>query len=910
MRATLFLWLLWIHDSDAVKQSKQRSGRNLARQRNVVRNLSTYEENIFARRGRNRGEKNKDDNNNKDSGEKESSRDDNDDECPPTEEGYYEILPKEFAQQLETIGIPLDPPVLPSDGVCKVNVIEMDVIRQLLRTSISKIDSFLENGVDAVEPLQSTMELFRSRFVTTTGSDLDMPSDRDILIALMLPESVALSSNQRFLQEVISAEDWECAVRIGDFVSVFVGVALEVLSLSSGKQVAKIATEKILQLVLRRNAGLVRQLVAVPFGIAANVDNFTHMFLVFLKTVSLDAFFHHLQQSMTASDWAWVFAMLILDIGLIVAAGIPTAGAGSLAVAGLRIARIARAAISVFGAFDSYNAAVEACNESSEPTTEPTAEPTRSRTSFPTVGNTQPSEDGWTSGVFGDPHIATFDGMRFDCQGVGEFIMATVLEKPEKLVIQERFTSVNTSSLCSQASVSTAIAVADEGTPIVQLSIPRAQTTNNVDDISGTIGNCPLDLFVDGTRFTIPDFQSIPISPHPDVEISRDLTSAVIINYPLSGLRVTANVRNSAGGFGCFLMVQVFIPYQYLSPGETLIGLLGKANNNRNDDWVDPFGNSYPGPANEQESVFGEAYEYCVSNWCIENKADSIFTYRDGESFDSIHDCDRPYLGQELENQISNAAPELVELCNDNIICLIDGICGTLDDAVVALQDNEEVTASQNGSGISTTDLLFPYGFLAGDNVTAYSGTRSAPLEAPNGSEITMSSEGYIIIRLASLPQQSSDNVVVSAFWSENESARNMTVSTIPNSLNVGFLRLTFRDDDRRVAETIIRRVGGGSVSFTAEYVIVATWNQYVLDEMYLTDAENTFQLAITYDGTEAWAILSYGAIEFWGSYAVAGFNYDGQRTRWFEVQGGSELPNMLSGTNCGRQGTYAFKLT
>jgi hypothetical protein len=37
---------------------------------------------------------------------------------------------------------------------------------------------------------------------------------------------------------------------------------------------------------------------------------------------------------------------------------------------------------------------------------------------------------GFWSGVFGDPHLSTFDRLRFDCQAAGEFTMVTSLESP------------------------------------------------------------------------------------------------------------------------------------------------------------------------------------------------------------------------------------------------------------------------------------------------------------------------------------------------------------------------------------------------------------------------------------------------------------------------------------------------
>ena len=85
---------------------------------------------------------------------------------------------------------------------------------------------------------------------------------------------------------------------------------------------------------------------------------------------------------------------------------------------------------------------------------------------------------GFLSGVFGDPHLSTFDRLRFDCQAAGEFVTVTSLETPE-FIIQERFTSVQ-SDVCSLASVSTGVALQDVNTPTVQVSISNTLTTDNI----------------------------------------------------------------------------------------------------------------------------------------------------------------------------------------------------------------------------------------------------------------------------------------------------------------------------------------------------------------------------------------------------------------------------------------------
>jgi surface protein len=286
-----------------------------------------------------------------------------------------------------------------------------------------------------------------------------------------------------------------------------------------------------------------------------------------------------------------------------------------------------------------------------------------------------PVEGGRWSGVFGDPHLSTFDRLRFDCQAAGEFTMVTSLENPE-FRIQERFTSAD-STTCAQASVSTGIAVNEQGLPTIQLSLPRGD---------GMGGACPVDLFANGILQPLGSESGIE-----DIIIAIS-GARVSIRYPLTGMQVQATIHFSPS-FGCFFRTQVFLPFSY-RPGETIVGLLGKPNGIRGDDWVSPDGSSSTPPADDAESIFSPAYNYCVSNWCIREEADSIFTYKDDESFSSISGCDEDYAS-DIEQAVTNPSDELVEVCGTNPFCLVDGFCGNLNDAVLALADEEAIVSAQ-----------------------------------------------------------------------------------------------------------------------------------------------------------------------------------------------------------------------
>lgn len=128
--------------------------------------------------------------------------------------------------------------------------------------------------------------------------------------------------------------------------------------------------------------------------------------------------------------------------------------------------------------------------------------------------------------MFGDPHISTFDRLRFACQASGVFTTVTSLETAAFL-IQELFSDAG-SSICSQVSVSTGVAIREVDLPVIQISV----------------------LFVGGALATLTNgtgMNSIQVSV---------AGSSITVRYPFTGVQVLLTVRSS-GTFGCFFQVQV-----------------------------------------------------------------------------------------------------------------------------------------------------------------------------------------------------------------------------------------------------------------------------------------------------------------------------------------------------------------
>ena len=288
---------------------------------------------------------------------------------------------------------------------------------------------------------------------------------------------------------------------------------------------------------------------------------------------------------------------------------------------------------------------------SSQPSPSPTCPPTSPNVTF--------------SGNEGDPHIRTFDGVRFDCQASGEFITVTSLETPE-LMVQERFTSIESSF---HASVSTGVAIGDKNVPTVEFSTPRGSSSG----VLNTVAGCPIDFYVNGTAVDLADADLSS-----EIEVSQN-GATTRINHVATNFAVDVTIQNSVS-FGCHFIVQVMIPPVYRSE-KTILGLMGTPNGDRTDDWMAPDGKVFPIPATQAGRMFEDAYNYCVDNWIVDDASKSLFTYaRSDESFESFYGGDEPY-DSDIEEAIADPSTELIEICGTDLMCILDGTVGDLDDA-------------------------------------------------------------------------------------------------------------------------------------------------------------------------------------------------------------------------------------
>ena len=229
---------------------------------------------------------------------------------------------------------------------------------------------------------------------------------------------------------------------------------------------------------------------------------------------------------------------------------------------------------------------------------------------------------------WGEPHVVTFDNLKYDCHGKGEFVLVRATD--QSFEVQGRFTELHDAPV----SRILAVAISEEAeTPVIQLSFPENPSVE-----TGKVGVCPLDLYVDGIRRNVLSGSGQDHAVEVTVSNGR-----VDVLYESSGAVVSVDVMASSA-YGCYLNVFVGLPDANPSLSN-IIGLMGTPNNETGDDWMNPDGNTLQLPSSQGGFLHEPAHAYCTENWCLRSEQESLFTYEDGFALDDYENCATPYHG-------------------------------------------------------------------------------------------------------------------------------------------------------------------------------------------------------------------------------------------------------------------------
>lgn len=168
--------------------------------------------------------------------------------------------------------------------------------------------------------------------------------------------------------------------------------------------------------------------------------------------------------------------------------------------------------------------------------------------------------------TYTDPHLMTFDGLRYSCQAVGEFVLLQAAASGLK--IQGRFYGNLTRK---SASVTTSLAITANNLPTVQISVP------NEGKDSGKSCN-PVNIYWNGK---LRKADALPTSGPLTVSAKNGV---VDINLA-SGTTISTRVRFSTT-FGCYLEQLTVGLGAADASDKSVRGLLGSPDGNNGNDWM------------------------------------------------------------------------------------------------------------------------------------------------------------------------------------------------------------------------------------------------------------------------------------------------------------------------------------
>ncbi|XP_060806291.1 protein mesh isoform X1 [Amyelois transitella] len=266
------------------------------------------------------------------------------------------------------------------------------------------------------------------------------------------------------------------------------------------------------------------------------------------------------------------------------------------------------------------------------------------------------------AGIFGDPHIVTFDDLQYTFNGKGEYVLVRVDHPQLKLDVQGRFEQVprNIYGPVNATHITSVVAASNNSVPIeVRLRPQHAQWRYR------------LDVFADNKRIYF-DRSALRVQYFPGVTVYQPLyvlnQSEIVIMFS-SGAGVEV-VENKG-----FMSARVYLPWTYMNQTR---GLFGNWSLDMNDDFTRPDGTRVAVDLNNFQSAHRDFAQY----WQLSDREQkdigvALFTREYGRSAAYYND------NQFIPNYIREPADFLpvnrthdvnraLELCQDSYQCRYD----------------------------------------------------------------------------------------------------------------------------------------------------------------------------------------------------------------------------------------------
>jgi len=265
---------------------------------------------------------------------------------------------------------------------------------------------------------------------------------------------------------------------------------------------------------------------------------------------------------------------------------------------------------------------------------------------------------GPTGRVWGDPHFETFDKLKYDCQGQGEFVIAKS-EGSDPLAIHGRFVRRFADKPKPTVTGSVAIKILDD-VPTVHVTVPDSKIN----------GQCPFSFTYGDDETPVPDNDVVKFFMDNYNGAVQAFSSGKTVFFTVESTGTRVQVT-AAGSNRCVLNTDVCLSPEYHG---NIVGLLGNPTETTSDDWTNRDGSITSVPevpdycaTTEFRSmtraekkackapVLAAGHDWCMANWCVGNAADSLYTDATHAMYNQCTDTS-PF-------EPTDPSPEVVEAC-------------------------------------------------------------------------------------------------------------------------------------------------------------------------------------------------------------------------------------------------------